>query len=264
MLKVYTSRIGYRGPRGLDVTIKSARGFARSFAPTSWEMVLGAKNGTIPHEEYQTWYIGVLDESRKAHEKDWAKLLGLGQVVLECFCASPPVWCHRRYLSEYLIRHFQAAYMGELAVDARGFPDRSFQFSNFQPVPVRHEGILYPSVEHYYQALKSLDPKERRSVAAAPSPGSAKVMGRGLTVRRDWDDVKLGVMRDGLGLKFSGGSAYADALLRTGDDQLVEENSWHDRFWGRCKCPQHSGAGENHLGRLLMERRSELRTAGNA
>lgn len=131
MLRVYTSRIGYRGPRGLDVTIKSARGFARSFAPTSWEMVLGAKNGTIPHEEYQTWYNGVLDESRKAHEKDWAKLLELGQVVLECYCASP-LWCYEEYdvmccpLSAESAKHSGKATDGlRVAPDRMGF-DRVF------------------------------------------------------------------------------------------------------------------------------------------
>jgi len=43
-------------------------------------------------------------------------------------------------------------------------------------------------------------------------------------------------------------------LLDTGDRELVEGNTWDDRFWGVCE-----GVGENHLGRLLMKIRAELR-----
>ena len=116
VLKVYTSRVGYTGPHGLDVTIKSARGIGRAFAPTSWDMVLGVKAGRISHEAYWTWYEGVLDESRKTREKDWTELLGLGQVVFLCYCSSP-IECHRRALSEYLMKAFGASYQGEVAVD---------------------------------------------------------------------------------------------------------------------------------------------------
>jgi hypothetical protein len=34
------------GVKGVDVIVKSAKGFARSFAP-NWKMVLGYKNGTL-------------------------------------------------------------------------------------------------------------------------------------------------------------------------------------------------------------------------
>ena len=54
------------------------------------------------------------------------------------------------------------------------------------------------------------------------------------------------------------GDAWLRAkLLATGDAELIEGNYWHDTFWGMC-----NGKGENHLGRLLMEVRSELRVDG--
>ena len=43
-------------------------------------------------------------------------------------------------------------------------------------------------------------------------------------------------------------------LLATEDVLLVESNTWGDRTWGVYK-----GAGENWLGRLLMEVRAECR-----
>jgi len=36
----------------------------------------------------------------------------------------------------------------------------------------------------------------------------------------------------------------------------VERNYWRDTFWGFCGC-----RGENHLGRILMDLRAELRRA---
>lgn len=260
MLKVYTSRVGYTGPLPLDVTIKSAGEMGRAFAPTSWDMVLGAKSGRIPHDQYRTWYEDVLDKSRKAQPWHWENLLGLPRVVLMCYCTSP-LNCHRRYLSEYLMKTFGASYQGEVPVNGSDLPER-FPFSNFQPVPVSHEGILYPSVEHYYQAMKTLDLAERRRIAQLPTPGMAKTAGKKLFHRRDWERVKIEVMRDGLKKKFSPGSAYLAALLRTGSDEVVESNRWHDVFWGRCICLQHNGAGENQLGQLLMELRTEARSAG--
>ena len=48
----------------------------------------------------------------------------------------------------------------------------------------------------------------------------------------------------------------ARKLLDTGDCYIQEGNKWNDRFWGVCK-----GQGENHLGKLIMKIRSELRDA---
>ncbi len=49
-------------------------------------------------------------------------------------------------------------------------------------------------------------------------------------------------------------NVLAEKLLATGDDELVEHNTWDDSFWGTC-----NGEGENHLGKILMKVRQELR-----
>lgn len=43
-------------------------------------------------------------------------------------------------------------------------------------------------------------------------------------------------------------------LLSTGTAELVEGNWWNDRYWGVC-----NGRGENHLGKILMRIREELK-----
>ena len=43
-------------------------------------------------------------------------------------------------------------------------------------------------------------------------------------------------------------------LLATGEEELVEGNYWGDVYWGVC-----NGVGENHLGKLLMKIRDQLK-----
>lgn len=128
-------------------------------------------------------------------------------------------------------------------------------FSNFSPASVVFDGVEYPTVEHAYQAAKTTDVGDRLWVRAAERPGDAKRRGRRVILRSDWDAVKIEVMRDLLRQKFAVPERRA-ALMETGDEPLVEGNTWHDEFWGVCSCPQH-GQGQNWLGRLLMEIRAE-------
>lgn len=125
--------------------------------------------------------------------------------------------------------------------------------SNFHLSPVEFEGVVYPSVEHAFQAAKTVDPEERERVRTAKTPAEAKRRGRRVTLREGWDMLRIDVMYDLLKIKFSD-RGLAGMLLETGDDELVEGNWWNDRFWGVCK-----GHGQNNLGKLLMKVRDELR-----
>ena len=134
-----------------------------------------------------------------------------------------------------------------------------FEFlSNFYNSPITWMGVEYPTVEHFFQAMKTFDLDEREAIAATPTPGKAKRMGRSVQLREDWEEAKDTYMQVGLMLKF----AHPDLkkkLLATGDAELVEGNTWHDNIWGDCRCDKCSGRkGENRLGRLLMKIRKEL------
>lgn len=140
-------------------------------------------------------------------------------------------------------------------------------FSNFHPVQVKLDGIIYPSVEHAYQAAKTLDPELRSYFhAVVHSAGEAKGTGGTLTLRPDWEGIKLHVMKALLEQKFSYRNPDLRALLvGTGDVLLVEGNRWHDNFWGRCNCnycfeSQRDGRiiWQNWLGKLLMLQRKQL------
>lgn len=127
--------------------------------------------------------------------------------------------------------------------------------SNFWPavVPLALDGKLYPTVEHAYQAAKSDDPVLRKMIRDATSPRTAKSLGRKAHLRDGWDTERLAVMEALLREKFKNGALMA-SLQKTYPHELVEGNTWGDRFWGQCE-----GQGENHLGRLLMALRDEGR-----
>lgn len=134
----------------------------------------------------------------------------------------------------------------------RSFRGQYRFLSNFYPAEVQFEGRSYRTVEHAFQAAKTLSSQMRVAIAEAPSPGHAKALGRAVTLRPDWEDVKIGVMRDLLRQKF-GRPPLRDLLLATAPRQLIEGNTWGDHFWGIC-----DGEGENHLGRLLEEVRTDF------
>jgi ribA/ribD-fused uncharacterized protein len=128
--------------------------------------------------------------------------------------------------------------------------------SNFHLSPVKIDGILYPSVEHAYMAQKCADPnwKNKCQDSTVP-PAEIKKLSYGVSLIPGWDEIRLSTMKKCLQSKFSI-SPLKERLLETGDVLLQEGNTWGDKFWG---IDQVTGEGENHLGKLLMEVREELR-----
>lgn len=130
--------------------------------------------------------------------------------------------------------------------------------SNFWMSPVFYDGIAYPSVEHAYQAAKAALPAVRLQIAQLKTPGEAKRFGRNCLLRPDWESVKLDIMKELLILKFQQ-PQLREQLIATGNTQLIEGNTWHDQYWGRCSCKMHAQTrGLNWLGVLLMDVRYEL------
>lgn len=124
--------------------------------------------------------------------------------------------------------------------------------SNFQKCAVEFEGITYPSVEHAFQSAKTLDRDERLKFTKG-SPVTIKGMGRRLKLRSDWEEVKESVMYTCLRSKFQN-PEMREKLLATGDAVLIEGNNHGDRYWGTV-----NGEGQNRLGELLMQIRSDIR-----
>ena len=137
--------------------------------------------------------------------------------------------------------------------------DNEYAFlSNFYESPFEVDGITYPTVEHFFQAMKSKDIEGRKKIAAAPTPGKAKRLGRTIELRKDWEEIKVAVMKFGLAQKFRI-PELREKLLATGNEELIEGNFWHDNVWGNCLCAECQDIpGRNMLGMLLMKVREEI------
>ncbi len=125
--------------------------------------------------------------------------------------------------------------------------------SNFYGSSLVFEGKIYKTVEHAYQASKTLDVDVREFVRKAKSPAEAKKLGQSIPLRPDWYDVRVDIMRLLIKEKFEN-PFLRPLLLETEDAELILNNKWNDKFWGVCR-----GEGENWLGRILMEERKRIK-----
>jgi ribA/ribD-fused uncharacterized protein len=126
--------------------------------------------------------------------------------------------------------------------------------SNFAPCALVIDGERFPNVENYYQSRKATAKEARDKIAGAPTPATAKRLGRTLhsdEMVKDWDAVKFDVMRRALWAKFTQNSEMGRKLLATGDAGL-HEDSQNDLVWGV--------KGQDILGKMLMEVREKLRS----
>lgn len=127
--------------------------------------------------------------------------------------------------------------------------DYSF-LSNFSTSYLTYFGIQYSCVECAFQAQKTMDETERLKISRM-KPSYAKTYGKKLSLRPDWEKVKVNIMRTLLFAKFTQNQELAAKLVATKDAVLMEMNQWGDTFWGM----RPDGTGENILGKLLMEMR---------
>ena len=105
--------------------------------------------------------------------------------------------------------------------------------SNFEPCEIWLDHVRYSSVEHAYQAAKTLDLEARKAFTLNTPAAEAKRHGRKLKLRADWEDVKLDVMRECVRSKFTRNTQLGGSLLATFPADLQEGNTWGDRIWGQ-------------------------------
>lgn len=138
------------------------------------------------------------------------------------------------------------------------FKDEYRWLSNFWyfEKPFEYQGLVYPTNEHFYVAMKTIDQSLREKVADHSVKG-LKRFGATLQLRDDWENLKLNVMSYGIRYKFSKNNpTLRQLLIDTGNVYIQEGNYWGDTFWG---VDLKTGKGENHLGVILMQVRKEIR-----
>jgi ribA/ribD-fused uncharacterized protein len=164
-----------------------------------------------------------------------------------------------------------------------------YEFMNFYklPTPITIDGKLWQTTEHYFQAMKFYIPSSPRYmeyvniIQSTDGPMKAAILGRqkqkggfagdwkvnketdtrtlnavikdypDVTLRPDWEDVKVDIMRKALEAKFTQIPELTKLLKDTGSRELIEASP-KDSYWGYGRDKK----GQNMLGKLLMEIRS--------
>jgi len=116
------------------------------------------------------------------------------------------------------------------------------------------DGSSWRSIEHYFQALKFLDPQIQNEIFSCRSASDAIHLahGRQNLCRPDWDEIKDSAMEKLLQVKFSV-LEFRSVLLKTGQEELIANND--DPYWGVGV----DGSGQNKLGQYMMAVRDTLR-----
>lgn len=117
----------------------------------------------------------------------------------------------------------------------------------------------WPTVEHYFQAMKFEVGDHQDKIRLAASPKKARKLGRTRfeKVRNNWSTARTVFMTRAVYTKCKTHADVAKLLLSTGDNKLVE-NSQYDYFWG-CGRDRR---GDNTYGQVLMNVRDKLREEG--
>lgn len=137
---------------------------------------------------------------------------------------------------------------GETIAQFRG---KYFFLSNFYSAPVTYLGQSFRNNEAAFQSSKCPECSDK---FLNLNPSDAKKLGRNVCLRDDWEEIKDSVMYDICRAKFTQNPNLAQLLIETGDATLIEGNNWGDVVWGVC-----NGVGENRLGKILMQIRSEIK-----
>lgn len=135
------------------------------------------------------------------------------------------------------------------------FRDDYYFMSNFYPFKLIYNGIEYQNTEAAFQAQKCKYFPERNQFSKL-NPSEAKRLGRRVELRPDWEQVKDGIMYNIVLTKFSSDEYLAYKLLKTGEEVLMEGNTWKDTYWG---VDLDTMEGKNKLGLILMKVRDVLR-----
>jgi predicted NAD-dependent protein-ADP-ribosyltransferase YbiA (DUF1768 family) len=171
--------------------------------------------------------------------------------------------------------------------------DPFYEFSNFFPCKIIYLNKKWSSSEQLFQAMKFYIPESPLHmeyfdiISQADSPMKVFALGlqkkqsgygskwvinknsyksnlnevihkyKDVTIRKDWDANRLDVMKTVLENKFQQNINLQNLLLSTGDMNIIEDSP-RDNFWGIGK----DGKGHNHLGKILVQLREQLKAFG--
>lgn len=190
-------------------------------------------------EEMESWRDYCLGPRNDKREMD-----------LVCWCSPDP--CHGDIIAGYL-----SNVVGSIGFTR--FIDVFAWMSNMSQHLVNYDGYVYQTSEHAYMCQKTLSENEREKLRDCNTPEAAKKLGRSVTLRSDWEEVKATIMQEIVEAKVRTNPVLKDKLLATGYNKIYELTWWHDRTWGICSCETHQFMGQNLLGHIWEKTRDKIR-----
>jgi ribA/ribD-fused uncharacterized protein len=143
-------------------------------------------------------------------------------------------------------------------------------FSNDSQHPIEVDGQQYPTVEHYFQAMKAKefnDEEIYKKIISTKTPKAVKATGKKVKnfITEIWESKREEIMEKGVRAKFVQHPELRKQLLETGD-KIIGKADPRNTFWGigtgiaseKSNSPS-KWRGQNKLGKLLMEIRENLK-----
>ena len=206
------------------------------------------------------------ERKQKAKEEEEAKqkllneipplepIPGAEQVVVETITKQPVA---QGYRSNAGLNSFKLPYAEGEPIYFNAAKTKEYQeFDNRFPAPFTLEGKTWPTVEHYYQAMKFPElPEHQEAIRLLPTASAAQKLGKAKDptkpIRADWKEKRESILRTALLAKFTQNPTLQKLLFDTYPRPLVFADA-NDSFWGYGRTKQ----GQNKLGQMLMEYRS--------
>ena len=137
--------------------------------------------------------------------------------------------------------------------------DITHPLSAYAPYAFELDGAEWPSVEHYYQAMKFEDAEYRELIRAAENPARAAKLGKARFKKRrkDWKKNSVTYMTRGTYIKCRTHTELTDMLLAT-EELDIKDLTMYDYFWGSGRDMR----GQNCFGKMLMGVRQKLKQEG--
>lgn len=152
--------------------------------------------------------------------------------------------------------------MNETLVSEERVSDELFHsyFSPFTPHTITIDGVVYPTVEHAYHAMRYRDEKLKDEIRRVVSPEEAwEISQRYKDMQEtDFPAKKRAIMKSLCKAKLMQHQDVLDALLATGDLKIVKHitsGPKADGYWDDGT----QGDGQNVTGQIWMELRAELK-----
>lgn len=133
--------------------------------------------------------------------------------------------------------------------------DENDVFGTYSDHGFELEERFWPTVEHYYQAMKFADFEYQEKIRNSKSPAIANELGHDTKQKRlkDWKKNRMLMMIRAFYTKCKAYSHIAERLMDTENDMLME-NSQYDYYWG---CGRDR-LGHNTYGKVLINIRKKL------